>query len=226
MNFTLRFPTVLSVVALSTAHLVLVLPALAQEANVLGLPAIPQPKPGSAPAAGSPAASASSAANKAGPATAPTPNTRNALAGELGVQHSSRDGVGRIIFTTRTAFQTGSARSDAIEAARSVQKDLVKSCLKQCQPVPMAAPKLLASGQLEFELAFKPLHQTLAQAQFVAALQSQPLNLTAAQLAAPVVAPPQVNVQVAPAPAPVAPAASASPPPAPASVPAAASPSK
>ena len=204
MNFILRFPTLLAVAALSAAHLVL--PASAQEANVLGLPAIPQPKPGSAPPAATLPASGNAA--KAGSPSA-TPNTRAALAGELGVQHSSREGIGRIIFTTKTAFQTASARNDAIEAAKSVQKDLPQSCLKQCQPVKMSAPKILASGQLEFELAFKPLHQTLSQGQFVAALQSKPLELTTVQLTAPiaVAAPPQVNVQVAPSPAAPTPAA-------------------
>ncbi len=199
MNFTRRFPQLLILAALSAAYLAW--PAQAQEANVLGLPAIPQPKPGSTPAAASPASAASGAASKASAAATPTPNNRSALAGELGVQHSSREGLGRIIFTTRAVFQTAGTRSDAIEAARTVQRDLNQACGKQCQPIKMAAPKILASGQLEFELAFKPLHQTLSQDQFVAALQSRPLNLTPVQLTAPpvVIAPPQVSVQVAPA---------------------------
>jgi hypothetical protein len=171
----------------------------AQEANILGLPAVPQPKPGSTPAA---PASGASAAAKSGSAST-TPNDRAVLTGELGVQHSSREGIGRIIFTTKAAFQTAGARSEAIDAAKSVQQGLQQSCLKQCKPVKMSAPKILASGQLEFELAFRPLHQTLSQGQFVAALQSRPLELTTAQLTAPVAvaAPPQVNVQAAPAPA-------------------------
>ena len=175
----------------------LLLPAtFAQEANVLGLPAVPQPKPGSTPG------SAASAAGKpANPASAPKPApgaypTRDVLTGEMGLQHSAIDGLGRLIITTRATFATAGAQSSAMDAARSVQKELIKSCLKQCQPQKMGAPKILASGQLEFELSFRPLYQHLNQTQFVAALQSKPLNLTPAQSTAPAQAPPQVSVSV------------------------------
>lgn len=153
--------------------------AYAQEANILGLPAIPQPKPGSAApqAAGANAAAAARSA-------------RDALSGEIGLQHSALAGVGRLIITTRATYTTTSAKSSALEAARSVQRDLSKSCGKQCKPEKMAAPKILPGGQLEFELAFKPLHQHLTQPQFMALLRSEPLNLTVAQLTAPAVAAP------------------------------------
>ena len=165
--------------------------AIAQESNVLGLPAIPQvklgvpqAKPGMATGAGK-AASAPNAAPNATPATDPS---RDILAGELGIQHSAINGLGRLIFTTRTTFATTGSKSNAIDAARTVQRDLIKACAKQCKPEKMGAPKILASGQLEFDLAFSPLHQHLNQAQFLAALQSKPLNLTPAQLAAPAAA--------------------------------------
>jgi hypothetical protein len=160
--------------------------ALAQEANVLGLAAVPQPKPGAvAPAAG--------AASGAKPA-AGGGSHRDVLAGELGLQHGVQGGVGRVIVTTRAVFATAGAKSNAIDAARSVQQELGKSCGKQCKPIKMSAPKILASGQLEFELVFAPLHQHLNQAQFIAALQSRPLNLTPAQLTPP--APPAVSVSI------------------------------
>ncbi len=171
-------------------------PAFAQEANVLGLPAVPQPKPSSTPG------SAASAAGKpSNPASAPKPApgiypTRDVLAGEMGLQHSAIDGLGRLIITTRATFATAGAQSSAMDAARSVQKELAKSCLKQCQPQKMGAPKILSSGQLEFELAFRPLYQHMNQTQFVAALQSKPLNLTPAQITAPVQAPPPISVSV------------------------------
>ncbi len=155
--------------------------AIAQESNVLGLPAIPQVKPGVATSTGK-AVSAPNATPNAAPATDPN---RDILAGELGIQHSAINGLGRLIFTTRTTFATTGSKSNAIDAARAVQRDLIKACAKQCKPEKMGAPKILASGQLEFDLAFSPLHQHLNQAQFLAALQSKPLNLTPAQLAAP-----------------------------------------
>jgi hypothetical protein len=155
--------------------------ALAQEANVLGLPAVPQPKPGSAAAAGSPAAAKPAAA----PASSPAIANRELLAGEVGIQHSALGGIGRIVLTTRTSFGTAGTAGNAIAAARLVQKELALACGQQCKPQKMAAPKILSSGQLEFELVFSPLHQHLNQAQFLAALQGKPLNLTAAQLTAP-----------------------------------------
>lgn len=159
---------------------------------MLGLPAIPQPKPG---VAASPAGAASGA-KAPGAAAAATPGNRDALTGEMGIQHSALAGLGRVILTTRTTFATAGAKSSAIDAARSVQRDLDQACGKQCKAQKMTAPKILASGQLEFELAFRPLYQHLNQAQFLAALQSKPLNLTPAQLAAPVQAPPPVSVSI------------------------------
>ncbi|MFM7330377.1 MAG: hypothetical protein ACKO1L_01740 [Brachymonas sp.] len=181
MNDPLKFFAALCVCALCGL-------SVAQEANVLGLPAVPQPKPGSVPpsAAGTPGASGSKA---------PAPQvTRDAISGELGLQHSAREGVGRLIVTTRTVFATAGTRGAALDTARLVQKELALSCGKQCKPIKMSEPKLLTSGQLEFELAFSPLHQHLSQAQFIAALQGKPLNLTPAQLQPPPA--PSVSVNV------------------------------
>jgi hypothetical protein len=165
------------------------------EPNILGLPVVPQPKPGSTPAATakSNANSPSSAASAPPPPTAPD---RSAIAGQLGIQHGIQNGVGRLLFTTQATFTTAGQRSGAIDAAKVVQRDLGKSCGKQCKPEKMAAPEILPSGQLQFALVFSPLHQHLTQDQFLAALQSRPFNLTPEQLKAPVVAPPQVQVQV------------------------------
>jgi hypothetical protein len=162
--------------------------AIAQEANVLGLPVVPQPKPGTA---------ASAAKGASAPKTSPdAPASRDILAGELGLQHSALNGIGRLIVTTRASFATAVVQSNAMDAARAVQRELGKACAKQCKPEKMTAPKILPSGQLEFELAFSPLYQHLNQAQFVAALQSKPLNLTPAQLTAPVAVPSTVSVSI------------------------------
>lgn len=124
------------------------------------------------------------------PASAPKkpsapPNAHlSVLTDSLGVQHSARDGVGRIVFTTGTTFTTAQSQRSATTAATSVQRGLAMSCGSQCKPEKMAPPKFLPSGQLEFELVFRPLYTHLTQAQFVAALQSQPLDLTPAQMTA------------------------------------------
>jgi hypothetical protein len=168
------------------------IPALAYaEANVLGLPAVPQPKPGSS-------APAATAASKpaSGSSTAVTPVDRSVLAGEMGLQHSALNGVGRIVYTTKATFATAGTQGTALAAARAVQRDIQLACGKQCKPEKMSTPKIMPNGQLQFELAFSPLHQHLTQSQFLAALQSQPLNLTPAQLAAPSQAPAGVKVNI------------------------------
>ncbi len=201
MNRTKNFSSAFSAALLFGASVItlhmLAPSAAAQEANVLGLPAVPQPKPGAivSPAAG--ATGAPSAPKTASGTPAAASLSRDALAGEMGLQHSALDGLGRLIMTTRATFATAGAQSNAIDAARSVQRDLGNACGKQCKSQKMAAPKILPSGQLEFELAFRPLYQHLNQAQFLAALQSKPLNLTPAQLNAPVAAPPDVSVSIA-----------------------------
>lgn len=185
MIFQLAHFSVAAFIALGLAA-----PLHAQESNVLGLPAIPQPKPGST----SPAGAASGASAAKGTAVSAVAS-RDAISGELGLQHSAREGVGRLIVTTRTIFATAGARSSALDTAKLVQKELTLACGKQCKPIAMTAPKVLSSGQLEFELAFAPLHQHLSQAQFLAALQGKPLNLLPAQLQAPGAAPAAVSVQ-------------------------------
>jgi hypothetical protein len=154
------------------------LPAGAQEANILGLPAVPQPKPGSP--------SAAAAANK--PATsaplAPAIN-RAAISGELGIQHGIQNGVGSLQFTTKAIFNTPDQRATAVNTARAVQQELSKACGTQCKPQKMPTPIILPTGQLQFTLSIKPLYQHLNQTQFVAALQGVPLNLTPAQITLP-----------------------------------------
>jgi hypothetical protein len=179
----LRFQHTCCVVAVHIS--LLATSAWAQDVNVLGLPAIPQPKPGSPAAAAANAASAKS--------VTPMPANRDILAGELGIQHSALEGLGRIVITTRSTFPTPAAASNAIQVARTVQREIAQACGKQCTPQKMAAPKILSSGQLEFDLAFRPLYQHLNQSQFVAAVQGKPLNLTPAQLAAPSAAAPAVT---------------------------------
>lgn len=194
MSYSLRTSTarsfVLSAFCLSTLAL---LPhaSLAQEANVLGLPAIPQPKPGQTPAANIAPGTVSQSKGKTSTSSGvQVQATRAPIAGELGIQHSARDGVGRIIVTTRSTFGTAAARDTALDAGRLVQREIAQACGKQCRPEKMSAPKILSSGQLEFEIVFRPLYQHLQQTQMLAAIQGQPMNLTPAQLTAPNLNPP------------------------------------
>jgi hypothetical protein len=174
------YPFRLPLASLSLAlALVSSFPTWAQEANILGLPAVPQPKPGS------PAAAA--AANK--PATsaplAPAVD-RTAISGELGIQHGIQNGIGSVQFTTKATFITPDQRTTAVNTAKAVQQELSKACGTQCKPQKMPTPIILPTGQLQFTLSIKPLYQHLNQTQFVAALQGVPLNLSKEQMAPPI----------------------------------------
>ncbi len=172
-------------IALSLA-LIFPLTAWTQEANILGLPAVPQPKPGSPAAAAATAAAASKPSSSAPVAPAVS---REAISGELGIQHGVQNGIGNLQFTTKSTFTTPDQRNAAINAAKAVQQDLSKACGTQCKPQKMPTPQILPTGQLQFSLIMKPLYQHLNQTQFVAALQGVPLNLTAAQITAPIATP-------------------------------------
>jgi len=154
--------------------------AFAQETAVPGVPTL---RPLAAESA--PARPASAPKKRA----ATPPASLTLLTGAMGVQHSARDGLGRLVFTTGATFTTQEAQRSATTAARSVQRGLANACGSQCKPEKMAPPKVLPSGQLEFELVFRPLYQHLTQAQYVAALQGQPLALTPAQITAPAAGP-------------------------------------
>jgi hypothetical protein len=175
-------PFRLSLASLSLAlALVSPLTAWAQEANILGLPAVPQPKPGS-PAAAAAATHKPAASEPLAPAIN---RDRAAITGELGIQHGIQNGIGSVQFTTKATFSTPDQRATAVNTAKAVQQELSKACGTQCKPQKMPAPVILPTGQLQFTLSIKPLYQHLNQTQFVAALQGVPLNLTPAQITVP-----------------------------------------
>jgi hypothetical protein len=150
-------------------------PPGAYEPNILGLPAVPQSKtPVSANTSAKPSAPTAAARE--------VTNARNAISGEMSVEHGVQDGAGRLIYTTKASFGTTALKNEALAAGRLVQEEFAKkSCSKPCTPIKTDPPQILPDGRLQFALALKPLYRHLTQAQYFAAMQGAPLVLSAEQ---------------------------------------------
>ncbi len=119
---------------------------LAQDANnILGLPAVPQ----------NPAPAASGAKKPATPVTAAKPteaDIKSALSGHLRLATFYQDGLITVRVATDKPFVGNAARSQAVQAARLVQRDARLACGKLCQPAPMPAPVLQSDNTLSFDI--------------------------------------------------------------------------
>ncbi len=166
--------------------------------NVLGLPIIPQ-SPIDPPLAAQPAASAASAASapkgaKAGKGAkavrpkeaassaaqpaAPVVNDADAksvLNGGVTMATSYTSTLATLRITTNTLYQDETQRKAALTAGRLVQRDLYMACGKQCRPAPMAAPKLLPDGKLQFELVMDGFNRVITQDDMMSMLLGRPL---------------------------------------------------
>lgn len=118
----------------------------AQDANnILGLPAVPQ----------NPAPAASGVKKPATPVTAAKPteaDIKSALSGNLRLASFYQDGLITVRVATDKTFVGNAARSQAIQAARLVQRDARLACGKLCQPAPMPAPVLQSDNTLSFDV--------------------------------------------------------------------------
>jgi hypothetical protein len=203
--------------------------AMAQ-ANILGLPAIPQTpvQPAappaaqagaSAPAAGAnaktpkqsaSAARAAASAPKVAPAvpqeTVNDAEAKSVLSGGVTMASSYEGKLATVRVTTNNVYQGNIYREQAIKAAKLVQRDLVTSCAWQCKPAPMPAPVILADGKLQFVMAIDNYPRVLSYDDMITMLLGKPLAVTPKPTAT--VAPPAA---AAPRPA-AAPAANALPP--------------
>jgi hypothetical protein len=198
--------------------------AMAQ-ANILGLPAIPQTpvqpavpaaaqSGASAPAAGAsaktPKQSASAAravasAPKAAPAvpqeTVNDAEAKSVLSGGVTMASSYEGKLATVRVTTNNVYQGNVYREQAIKAAKLVQRDLVTSCAWQCKPAPMPAPVILADGKLQFVMAIDNYPRVLSYDDMITMLLGKPLAVTPKPAATATVAPPAAAPATTPAPA-------------------------
>jgi hypothetical protein len=198
--------------------------AIAQ-ANILGLPAIPQsplqsPGQAAAPAAPNAGASASakspkpsaSAARAAASAAKPAAVAaqggisdvadKSVLSGGVTMASSYEGKVATVRVTTNNIYQGEVYRSQAIKAAKLVQRDLAASCAWQCKPAPMPTPQILADGKLQFVMAIDNYPRVLSYDDMITMLMGTPLAVTPKPVVTPTAAAPAAKAPaVSPAPA-------------------------
>ena len=174
--------------------------AMAQ-ANILGLPAVPQTPvqwqsqaaPQAAASAPKTAASASAKAPKQSAsaaraaASAPKPavglpqegvndvEAKSVLSGGVTMASSYEGKIATVRVTTNNLYQGEVYRAQAIKAAKLVQRDLVTSCAWQCKPAPMPAPVILADGKLQFVMAVDNYPRVFSYDDMITMLMGTPL---------------------------------------------------
>ncbi len=170
--------------------------------NILGLPAIPQtpvqpaaqpaaPAGASAPKAGASvkapqqnASAARAAASASKPAVGAVQETVNdseaksVLSGGVTMASSYEGKIATVRVTTNNVYQGEVYRSQAIKAAKLVQRDLVTSCAWQCKPAPMPVPVILADGKLQFVMAIDNYPRVLSYDDMITMLLGKPLAVT------------------------------------------------
>jgi hypothetical protein len=177
--------------------------ALAQ-ANILGLPAVPQTPvqwpTQAAPQAGASAPKTAASASAKAPkpsasavraaASAPKPaaglpqegindvEAKSVLSGGVTMASSYEGKLATVRVTTNNLYQGEVYRGQAIRAAKLVQRDLVTSCAWQCKPAPMPAPVILPDGKLQFVMAIDNYPRVLSYDDMITMLMGQPLAVT------------------------------------------------
>jgi hypothetical protein len=170
--------------------------ALAQP-NVLGLPAVPQtpidlpvPLPAASGAASAPAVGKGGKAvrPKAGASATAAPaaplvndaEAKSVLNGGVTMATSYTQTQANLRVTTNTVYQEEAQRKQALNAGRLVQRDLRMACGRQCKPAPMAAPKILPDGKLQFDLTLDGFNRGLNNDDMMNMLLGRPLAVGAA----------------------------------------------
>lgn len=113
----------------------------AQEVNLLGLPVTPQ-------------------TTASGTKVVPVPqgplirdvNSKAILSGGMQMASSYAGKLSTVRVTTLKAFTTPQDKTDALAAARLMQRDVSLSCGKLCKSGPMPEPKILPDGKVQFDL--------------------------------------------------------------------------
>jgi hypothetical protein len=141
-------------IAFMLAHTAL----LAQDANnILGLPAVPQV----------PAATASTAKKPAAPAKPTETEIKSVLSGNLRLASFYQEGLVTVRVASDKTFVGDAARSQALQAARLVQRDVRMACGKLCKPAPMPAPTLQSDNTLTFDIVVSGYEGVMSTADMV-----------------------------------------------------------
>ena len=173
-----------------------------QDTNVLGLPAVPQNKAPSEVAPSAKADAKQSASTPKGGASAATAASqaindstlKSVLSGGVTMASSYGNTTTSVRVTTANKYTGAVLASQAIAAARLVQRDVKLVCGKLCKPGPMAAPQILKDGTLQFDMVIDGYQGQLSNEDMLSMMMAKPLPVpvptaTKPTAAAPVVAP-------------------------------------
>ncbi len=158
MKHLISFTTVATMTALACGI------ALAQEANILGLPATPQ-----------------TAASGAKGAPAPSVplirdvDSKAILSGGMQMASSYQGKITTVRVTTVNPFTSPEQRAQALAAARLMQRDVPLSCGKQCKSAAMPEPKLLPDGKVQFDLNIEGFPRILDREDMINMIKGVPL---------------------------------------------------
>lgn len=134
---------------------------MAQESNVLGLPAVPQKGANGAPLPAAPLIR--DVDNKA------------ILSGGMQMASSYLGKLSTVRVTTIKAFTTAQDKTSALAAARLMQRDVPLSCVAQCKSAPMPEPKILPDGRAQFDLVIDGFPRVLDSDDMINMIKGVPL---------------------------------------------------
>lgn len=125
--------------------------------NILGLPAVPQ----------GPAAAASTGKKPATPVKPSEAEIKSVLSGNLRLASFYPEGLIIVRVATDKTFVGDALRTQALQAARLVQRDARLACGKLCKPAPMPAPTLQPDNTLSFDVVVSGYEGAMSSADMV-----------------------------------------------------------
>jgi hypothetical protein len=135
--------------------------------NILGLPAVPQ---GPAPTGSS---ATSSAAKPAAPAKPTDADIKSILSGQIKLASFYPEGAIIVRVATDKTFVGKAQRTQAIQAARLVQRDARLACGKLCKPAAMPAPTLQSDNTLSFDIVVSGYQGVMSTADMINLVSSK-----------------------------------------------------
>ena len=129
--------------------------------NILGLPAVPQ-NPKLAASAATPSTKAASSPIKPSDA-----DIKSILSGNLKLASFYPEGQVILRVATEKTFIGNTQRTQALQAARLLQRDARQACGKLCKPEPMPAPTFQPDNTLSFDIVISGYQGIMSTADMV-----------------------------------------------------------
>ena len=173
-------------------------PLHAQDANnILGLPAVPQRQ------AAPPTGTASGTQRPAAAARPTDAQIKAVLSGKITAASTYQDGLITVRVKTEKTFVGNAERTQALQAARLIQRDVRLACSSLCKPAPMPPPAIQTDNTLGFDIIVEGYVGNMSTPDMINLVSGK--RISAAVQAAPAAAAPAVSSTVTPATVPAVP---------------------